>query len=94
MRKNDMMQRMTDVAARASEPIMLQPLVELCGEKRLLIEHHMGIEEYSSKTVQVKVKFGSISVNGCNLEINCMTAEQLVITGNIEAISLQKGKMI
>lgn len=90
MRRNDMMQRMSEVATRAGEPIRKQPLLELCGENRLLVEHHMGIGEYSAEKVQVNVKFGCVSVSGTNLELCCMTAEQLVITGNIETVALKK----
>lgn len=90
MRRNDMIQRMTEVATRSGEPVRKQPLLEVCGENRILIEHHMGIGEYSAERVQVNVKFGSVCVSGTNLELCCMTAEQLVITGNIEIVALRK----
>ena len=92
MRGKDMMERMTDVASRTGEPILKQPLLELCGEHRVLIEHHKGIGEYSTRTINVKVRFGSISIVGTDLEICRMTAEQLVITGNIDAVTLLKGR--
>ena len=92
MRRRNMMQRFTEHATLAGEPILKQPLLELCGENRLLIEHHMGIGEYSSETIHVNVKFGCICVTGTDLELCCMTAEQLVITGNIEMFTLRKGR--
>jgi sporulation protein YqfC len=52
----------------------------------------MGIGEYSSENIHINVKFGWICVKGTDLELCCMTAEQLVITGNIEMVSLRKGR--
>lgn len=90
MRRRDMMQRFSELATLTGEPILKQPLLELCGEHRLLIEHHTGIGEYSSETIHVNVKFGCICVQGTDLELCCMTAEQIVITGNIETVTLRK----
>ena len=92
MRGKDMMERMAEVASQRGEPILVQPLVELCADRRVLIEHHQGIGEYSSEVVSVKVRFGAIRIMGSKLEICRMTAEQLIITGNIAAIMLEKGK--
>lgn len=94
MRRKDMMQRMTDVASRTGEPILKQPLLELCGEHRVLIEHHKGIGEYSSRFINVKVRFGSVMIGGTGLEICMMTSEQLIITGDIETVTLLKGREI
>ena len=92
MRRSDIVRRVTDAAVRTGEPIAKQPLLELCGEKRVLIENHMGIGEYSAEAVRVKVKYGSICVSGNQLELCCMTSQQLVITGEICAVTLQKGR--
>lgn len=91
MRRKDMIGRMVQFASTTGEPIMKQPLLELCGEHRLLIEHHKGIGEYSKDAVSVNVRFGIIRIGGTDLEICKMTAEQLVITGNIETVTIQKG---
>jgi sporulation protein YqfC len=90
MRRKDMVERMTQVASRAGEPILKQPLLELCGEHRALIEHHKGIGEYSTEAVSVNVRFGNIRIGGTNLEICKMTADQLVITGNIDTVTLKR----
>lgn len=64
------------------------PLVEIAGYSRVLVEHHLGITEYSSNSVCLKVKFGSIRVDGCNLVISKMSKEQLVISGLIGSVSV------
>jgi sporulation protein YqfC len=91
MRGKDIMDRVTDAASRTGEPLLKQPLLELCGEHRVLIEHHKGIGAYSPKEIHVKVRFGEICIGGMDLEICRMTAEQLVITGRIETVTLLKG---
>ena len=90
MRGKDMLERMNEVASRTGEPIINQPLLELCGEHRVLIEHHKGIGEYSSEKIEVKVRYGSIGIGGSGLEICRMTMDQLVISGNIYTITLYK----
>ena len=91
MRGKEMVERITDVAARTGEPILKQPLLELCGEHRVLIEHHKGVGRYSPEEINVKVRFGAITIEGTCLEICRMTVDQLVITGNIHTITLMKG---
>lgn len=90
----NMIERMTEVALQTGEPVLKQPLLEVCGEHRVLIEHHKGVEEYSRNAVKVKVRFGSILVEGTGLEICSMTAEQLVIVGDIDTVALLKGRGI
>ena len=68
------------------------PLVEIAGEYRVLIENHLGVSNYSCHEVCVKVTYGTIRVLGEKLEIARMTKHQLVITGTIDDISLQRRK--
>lgn len=91
MRRKYILERMTQAAAMAGEPLLRQPLLELCGEHRVLIEHHKGIGEYSAETVSIHVRFGNIRIFGSDLVICKMTADQLVVTGNIDRIALDKG---
>lgn len=91
MRRKDMLERMTQAALCSGEPILKQPLVELCGAHRVLVEQHMGVGEYSSETVNVNVRFGRVVISGRNLEICRMTLDQLVITGEITSVTLLKG---
>ncbi len=70
------------------EAIPGQPLVEIAGDSRVLIEHHGGVREYSRERIGVKVKYGFVQVCGSCLELRCMTREQLVICGKIDGITL------
>jgi len=67
------------------------PLVEIAGYRRVLVEHHMGVTQYSTESVCLKVKFGSIRVSGCDLVISKMSKDQLIISGTIESVSVFRG---
>ena len=53
MQSKDVVERMSEVAFRTGELIVKQPLLELCGEHRVLIENHNGIGAYSSEKSDV-----------------------------------------
>ena len=65
-----------------------QPLVEICGEHRVLIENHRGVSRYGVEGICIRVAFGEISVRGCSLELARMTKDQLLICGRIDSVTL------
>ena len=82
--------RMADAADLPDEPIPGQPLVEIAGERRVLIERHSGVTEYGRQQICVKVKYGTVCVTGQGLELTRMTKEQLIISGCIECVKLER----
>ena len=72
------------------EPIPGQPILELAGDRRVPIDNHCGVKEYSRERICVAVKYGMVSVCGNGLELTCMTKEQLVICGRIDGIGLHR----
>lgn len=75
-----------------SESVPGQPIVEISGDRRVLIENHKGVAAYGQERILINVKFGMVCVCGCNLEIVHMTKEQLVIWGRIDSVGLQRRK--
>lgn len=69
-----------------------QPLLELAGQNRALVEGHRGIVEYGRERIRVRVKFGIICICGTGLELTRMTGSQLVISGQIGGITLEGGR--
>lgn len=67
------------------------PLVEIAGDQRVLIERHKGVLGYDKQRVCVKLSFGVLTVNGCNLEIIHMSKVQLVVVGRIVEIVFKRG---
>ena len=65
-----------------------QVLVEIAGENRVLIEQHRGIREYSPERIGVCVRYGVVEICGAGLELKCMTKDQLIISGQIDCVTL------
>lgn len=65
------------------------PLIEIYGQRRVLIENHQGIVGYGCNEILVKVRYGRICVCGECLKLVKMGKEKLVITGRIFAVNLQ-----
>ena len=79
--------------AMSPEPVPGLPLVEIAGHSRVLIENHRGVIGYSREEIRVRVNYGEIAVGGSCLELNRMSRELLVITGNITCVSLREVKI-
>lgn len=86
-------EQLSAAADLQDEPIPGLPIIEVAGDRRVLIEHHCGVTEYGREQIAVKVKFGQVCVMGQCLELSKMTKEQLIISGTIEGIKLiRRGK--
>ena len=78
----------------APESVPGQPIIEIAGDRRVLIENHQGVAAYGRNQILVKVRYGSVCICGCNLEMLHMTKEQLVICGRIDSVGIQRRKPI
>ena len=77
--------RLTAGADLPAESVPGQPVVELIGNDRVIIEEHRG------QQVTVNMCYGKSSIRGCNRELSKMRAHQMVITGKIEGLEIQLG---
>ncbi len=75
-----------------TETMPLQPVLELCGDRRVLIENHFGVTEYSLERICVEVRFGQLQICGCDLRLRRMQGHLLVITGKIDSICVKRGR--
>ena len=89
--KKNILERIAVAADLASEPLLKQSLVEIIGERRVLIENHCGIVGYGTQEICVKVRTGKILICGNCLEITQMTRERLIIIGSIDQVKLLRG---
>ena len=90
--KENILQRITERVELNGEPIPGQTVVEIGGENRVLIENYGAVREYRPQKICVRVKYGTLIVTGCELELRRMTKEQLVISGRIDGVNLQRRK--
>lgn len=88
MKHRGWMERIAETADLQGEIIPGQPLVEIFGERRVLIEHHGGVTQYSREQIRIKMSYGHLCVSGSCLELARMCADQLIITGHIDSVSM------
>lgn len=74
----------------SDEPMPGQPLIEIVGCSRVLIEHHNGVCAYGQEMICVNVRYGRICITGQSLELKRMTRGQLIICGCIESVLLER----
>lgn len=86
------LQRLADSADLQEENVAAQPLLEICGSSRVVIEHHLGVTEYGTERICVKMKGGEYAINGSKLSLCRMCNQQLLIKGNIDSVELRKGR--
>ena len=94
MPKFNWMRQVADHAELMDEVVPGQPVVELLGEGRVLIEGHKGVSAYSDQEIEVKTRLGVVKISGCNLKLTNMSTYRLVISGSISCVYLvgRKGK--
>ena len=89
MRGQHWIERLSDGLDLTGE-VNADSLVELAGDRRVLIEHHRGICRYQKDCICVLVSFGKVRIEGCGLEIAKMNRDQLVICGKIRTVTLDR----
>lgn len=90
-RRKSWTQQLVERMEEQGESMPLQPILELCGDRRVWIENHYGVKEYSLERIAVAVRYGQIVICGEGLRVNRMQGQMLVITGKIESIAILKG---
>lgn len=88
MKRRRWIERIADVTDLQGEVFPGQPVVELLGDGRVLIEGHSGVTEYGKERIRVTMSYGCLCVCGYGLELARMCGMQLIITGRIDNISL------
>lgn len=65
-----------------------QPIVEIAGQNRVLVENHQGVLAYSQEEIGIKVSYGKIQITGNDLKLMQMSCDQLVVKGHIDSLKL------
>lgn len=86
------LERLMDYSDLPGEPLPKIPLVELCDDRRVLIENHNGITEYGRERIKVRMRYGEICICGRELVMSRMTGNQLIIRGRIDGLSVCRRK--
>ena len=65
-------------------------LIEICGQRQVLVENHAGVRAYDTMQVLVNKKGGSLCVCGESLRLCSMSRERLVIRGLVHSVSFRE----
>ena len=89
--KGSILEKVTYAIDLPGEVLPGQPLIEIIGQHRVLIENHKGVMQYGDTEIRARVSYGCIRVCGTELRLMQMNRQQLVISGCIDGITLCKG---
>lgn len=85
--------KLQEVKATVSEMFELpkeitlnMPNMNLIGDSQMLVENHRGIIEYTPNLIRVNSTVGVIKVQGDQLNLRNIAAEDIMITGKIKSI--------
>lgn len=68
------------------------PKITILGFNKMLIENYKCILEYQDIFIRIKMKAGLVNIHGFDLELNEMTKDDLIVTGNIENVDFENLK--
>ena len=71
-----------------SEVMPGELLIELFGNKRILIENHCGVLEYLPDRICVKTRNDYMCVSGEGLCLSFISKDRLIICGRIDSVHL------
>lgn len=82
---------MTSAAGLPEEMLPGVPLIELCGNRQVLVENHRGVKEYGTERVLVRLHRGCLVIRGRDLVLRRMERRTLVITGHVDGVDFETG---
>jgi len=77
------LERAAEIFSLPEEVLIGLPKIIMTGNRRIQIEYHKGLLEYSESLIIVNCGKSLLKVTGEGMEIVSMTAEELLITGLI-----------
>jgi sporulation protein YqfC len=83
-------ERLSGTLDSRGEALPLQPIMELCGDRRIWIENHRGVRKYTDQEIWVATRYGFLQIQGESLKVCRMEGSMLVITGRIRHIHIHK----
>ena len=89
-----MLRLMAEAADTPQELLPGMPLIEITGSGRVLIENHGGVTEYETDRIRVRLRFGAVVIRGSRLKITRMSKCQLVISGSLLGVDLERGAAV
>ena len=87
-KKHNFFAHMMEQTPLGPELVPGQPIVEIAGEHRVLIENHQGVLSYAPNDIKIKVDYGCMIITGRDLQLMEMSRVKLAICGRIDGLQL------
>lgn len=87
--KKSKLSRLDKVLEMPKEISSNEPKITILGFNQMLIENYKGILEYQEFFIRVNTYIGILNINGFNLNLSEMTADDILITGKIESLDFE-----
>ena len=68
------------------------PKITILSFEKMLIENYKCVLEYQDFFIRIKMSTGLININGYQMTMNEMTKDDIIVTGRIESVDLEKVK--
>ncbi len=89
-RKKDKYKKINKLLELPEEIYTNIPKIVITGFEEMIIENFKGIIEYEEFFVKINTYIGVININGYNLKLENMTADDLKVIGKIESFDFEK----
>lgn len=89
-RKQKKQSRFEELLEIPKEISSMEPKITIIGFDEMLIENYKTILEYQEFYIRISTHIGIININGFNLRLNEMRADDILVKGKIESIDFEK----
>ena len=76
----------TDIFELPREIMMNLPKITMVGSNQMLVENHKGVIEYTPQRIRVNSSIGVIRVQGKDMNLENIAADDIMITGEVKMI--------
>jgi len=85
-RLEDMKSAVSEMFELPREITLNLPKISMIGTNQMLVENHKGIIEYTPQRIRVNSTSGVIRVQGTDMRLKNIAADDIMITGGIKQI--------
>jgi sporulation protein YqfC len=85
-RLEDMKSAVSEMFELPREITLNLPKISMIGTNQMLVENHKGIIEYTPQRIRVNSTSGVIRVQGTDMKLKNIAADDIMITGGIQQI--------
>ena len=85
-KKENIKKMISNIKEVASSIVKTQSRIEMIGNKEAIIEGCNGVIEYDNFIIRIATKHQEIRFVGDNLQLKCLTNENIIISGFIKNI--------